>query len=290
MGLAGIILAASCSEEANKDNEPDVQQPVQLVFKGVQSDGGADTKSYLDGGSVYWNTYDAINVFAGGSSYRFDTKEGGATVTFVGVVLSEDVIYFGLYPYNESATYSYNSSTKDITYNTTFPSSQKALENSFAMDANITVAQTTNTEMAFHFKNVCGLIKFNITSSEASLPFTKAVLKGRNSEDIAGDVTITYNHNNEPSTTNPSISITGSAVKTITLNVVDDDPGDAITPTFAKDTDYYFVVPPTSFSTGYTITFYNDDESISKVHSIATSKEVKRSKILDAGTYNYVAP
>lgn len=283
MGLAGIILAASCSDESNKDNEPDVKQPIQLSFKGVQSDGDADTRSYLDGGRVYWNTDDAINVFTStGTPYRFDTKEGGANVTFVGTVLSEDIIYFGLYPYNESATCSYNSSTKDITYYTTFPSSQEALENSFARDANITVAKTTNTEMAFHFKNVCGLIKFNITSSEASLPFTKAVLEGLNSEDIAGDVTITYNHNAEVSLTNPDISITGSAGKTITLNAPTGT-------TFAKDTDYYIVVPPTEFPSGYKITFYNDDETISRVHSIATSKEVKRSKILDAGTYNYVA-
>ena len=281
MGLAGIILAASCSNEEKKDNEPVVQQPVQLVFQGVQSDGGADTKSYLDGGSVYWNTYDAINVFAAGSSYRFDTKEGGATVTFVGVVLSEDIHYYGLFPYDESATYD----SDTYTYTTTFPAEQTAVANSFAKDANVTVATTTNNEMTFHFKNVCGLVKFNITSAEATLPFTKAVLEGLSSEHIAGAMSIVYN---PPAVPDPLGTISGDGTA-IALNVVDEDPGDAITPTFAKDTDYYFVVPPTTFSAGYKITFSNADETITGVHSIASSKEVIRSKILDAGSYNYVA-
>lgn len=273
MGLAGIILAASCSNEEKKDNEPVVQQPVQLVFQGVQSDGGADTKSYLDGGSVYWNTYDAINVFAGGSSYRFDTKEGGATVTFVGVVLSEDIHYYGLFPYDESATYD----SDTYTYTTTFPAEQTAVANSFAKDANVTVATTTNNEMTFHFKNVCGLVKFNITSAEATLPFTKAVLEGLSSEYIAGAMSIVHN---SPSV--PDGTITGSGT-TITLNAP------AETTTFAKDTDYYFVVPPKTFSTGYIITFYVDDTPTAVWNVTDTSAEVQRSKILDAGTYTYVA-
>lgn len=272
MGLAGIILAASCSNEEKKDNEPVVQQPVQLVFQGVQSDGGADTKSYLDGGAVYWNTYDAINVFAAGSSYRFDTKEGGATVTFVGVVLSEDIHYYGLFPYDESATYD----SDTYTYTTTFPAEQTAVANSFAKDANVTVATTTNNEMTFHFKNVCGLVKFNITSAEATLPFTKAVLEGLNSEHIAGAMSIEYN---SPSV--PDGRIIGSGT-TITLNAPAEETA------FAKDTDYYFVVPPKTFTAGYKITFYVDDTPTAVWNVTDTSAEVQRSKILDAGSYNYV--
>jgi len=275
MGLAGIILAASCSNEEKKDIEPVVQQPVQLVFQGVQSDGGADTKSYLDGGSVYWNTYDAINVFAGGSSYRFDTKEGGATVTFVGVVLSEDIHYYGLFPYDESATYD----SDTYTYTTTFPAEQTAVANSFAKDANVTVATTTNNEMTFHFKNVCGLVKFNITSAEATLPFTKAVLQGLTTptpESIAGAMSIVHN---SPSV--PVGTITGSGT-TITLNA----PAET---TFLKDTDYYIVVPPTTFAAGYKITFYAG-ETPGPVWTVTTPTDVLRSKILDAGVYTYVAP
>lgn len=281
MVLAGVILATSCSSEANNDNEPVVQQPVQLVFKGMQSDGGADTKSYLNGAQVYWHEYDNINVFSRGVSYPFVTKEEGQYAYFVGVVLDEDINYYGLFPYDENA--SYNSAT--YTYTTTFPAEQTAVANSFAKDANVTVATTTNDEMTFHFKNVCGLIKFRITSAEATLPFTKAVLEGLSSEHIAGAMSIVYN---PPAVPDPLGTISGDGTA-IALNVVDEDPGDAITPTFAKDTDYYFVVPPTTFSAGYKITFSNADETITGVHSIASSKEVIRSKILDAGSYTYVA-
>ena len=275
MGLAGVILATSCSNEANKDNEPVVQQPVQLVFKGMQSDGGADTKSYLNGAEVYWHENDQITVFSRGVSYPFVTKEEGQYAYFVGVVLDEDIHYYGLFPYDESATY--NSAT--YTYTTTFPAEQTAVANSFAKDANVTVATTTNDEMTFHFKNVCGLVKFNITSAEATLPFTKAVLQGLTTptpESIAGAMSIVHNSPYVPDGT-----ITGSGT-TITLNA----PAET---TFLKDTDYYIVVPPTTFTAGYKITFSNDGGTITRDHSIGTSQEVQRSKILDAGTYTYVA-
>lgn len=275
MGLAGVILATSCSNEANKDSEPVVQQPVQLVFQGMQSDGSADTRSYLNGGQVYWHENDRINVFSRGFSYPFVTKEEGQYAYFVGVVLDEDIHYYGLFPYDESATY--NSAT--YTYTTTFPAEQTAVANSFAKDANVTVATTTNDEMTFHFKNVCGLVKFNITSAEATLPFTKAVLQGLTTptpESIAGAMSIVHN---SPSV--PVGTITGSGT-TITLNA----PAET---TFAKDTDYYIVVPPTTFTAGYKITFSNDGGTITGDHSIGTSQEVQRSKILDAGTYTYVA-
>lgn len=279
MVLAGVILATSCSSEANNDNEPVVQQPVQLVFKGMQSDGGADTKSYLNGAQVYWHEYDNINVFSRGVSYPFVTKEEGQYAYFVGVVLDEDINYYGLFPYDESAGYA------SSIYTTTFPAEQTAVANSFAKDANVTVATTTNDEMTFHFKNVCGLIKFRITSAEATLPFTKAVLEGLSSEHIAGAMSIVYN---PPAVPDPLGTISGDGTA-IALNVVDEDPGDAITPTFAKDTDYYFVVPPTTFSAGYKITFYDVDDTPTVWNVTDASATVQRSKILDAGSYTYVA-
>lgn len=275
MGLAGVILATSCSNEANNDNEPVVQQPVQLVFQGMQSDGSADTRSYLNGGQVYWHENDRINVFSRGVSYPFVTKEEGQYAYFVGTVLDEDIHYYGLFPYDESATYD----SETYTYTTTFPAEQTAVANSFAKDANVTVATTTNDEMTFHFKNVCGLVKFNITSAEETLPFTKAVLVGLTTptpESIAGAMSIVHN---SPSV--PDGTITGSGT-TITLNAPSET-------TFLKDTDYYIVVPPTTFTAGYKITFSNDGGTITRDHSIGTSQEVQRSKILDAGTYTYVA-
>lgn len=274
MGLAGVILATSCSNEANNDNEPVVQQPVQLVFQGMQSDGSADTRSYLNGGQVYWHENDRINVFSRGVSYPFVTKEEGQYAYFVGVVLDEDIHYYGLFPYDESATY--NSAT--YTYTTTFPAEQTAVANSFAKDANVTVAHTNNDDMTFHFKNVCGLIKFTITSAETSLPFTKAVLSGLSSENIAGAMSIVYDYTAAVSLTNPGVAVTGG--NSITLYAPSGT-------TFEKDTDYYFVVPPTEFTNGYKITFSNDDDSITKEHTVAAS-EVQRSKILDAGSYTYV--
>lgn len=279
MGLAGVIFATSCSNEANKDNEPVVQQPIQLTFKGMQSDNGADTRSYLNGAMVYWHEYDQIGVFSRGVSYPFVTKEEGQYAYFVGVVLNEDVNYYGLFPYDEGATY--NSGTK--TYTTTLPAEQTAVANSFAKDANITVAHTNNDDMTFHFKNVCGLIKFTITSAETSLPFTKAVLSGLSSENIAGAMSIVYDYTAPVSSEapyNPSASITGTG-KNITLNAPSET-------TFEKGTDYYFVVPPTIFSAGYKITFYVGETPT--VWTVTTeSATVQRSKILDAGTYNYVA-
>ena len=285
MCVLGVMALASCSKSEDGVDVPDQPKMVQLSFEAVQDNGGADTRSHLQPTKeVYWDENDQITVFSKNTGYSFETRRGGETVNFVGTVYVEDGTYYALYPYNGSATFD------GTTIKTTLQAEQVVdddLESgstcSFAKGANITVASTLAEDMALSFKNVCGLIKFSISSEASPLPFNTATLQGLNSEKLAGGISITGVNTNTPTGT-----ITGSN-ETITLRK-NDGP-------FHKNIDYYIVVPPITFTNGYKITFSYNGGAPTEVWTVNDgSKTVVRSNILKAGTtaqagvYTYVAP
>ena len=114
-------------------------------------------------GTIYWNPSDEINVFYGSTSTHYvSTNTADATTA---VFTTTDIIgsnenaptnRWGLYPYNASATCDGTNVT------TTLPSSQKGVASSFDDDLYITLAHSQTNE--FRFFNVCGGIKFSLSS------------------------------------------------------------------------------------------------------------------------------
>lgn len=272
--LSALFLTTSCSDKEDIIEQGVDKQKVQLVFKATPDEGTADTRSYLVSGAVYWNEDDEISVFSPNDatpiSNEFVTREGGEKVSFIGTVVNESSTYFGLYPYSATATPNYaDASNYKIT--TTFPDEQTAVDDSFARGANITVASTSALDMEFHFKNVCGLVKFRINSNMAS-EIRKAVFEGKNNEYLTGSITIEHVGTDTPDYTTPL-----SGGRTITLN----SPSAS---GFTKNVSYYIVVPPMSFSSGYTITFKKGDDTVVGTLEATGLQAVTRSKILNAGS------
>lgn len=295
----GLISLASCSDQAEEalKVEP-APQRVQLVFQAMPENSGPDTRTYLADGQVGWHSGDKISVFPGNSSTaendQFQTNNEGTNIPFWGTVsqaaaeVAED--YYGLYPYDVSATIV---NTNNTTIVTAFSNEQTAVDNSFAQDANITVAKADegaleyNTKI-FHFKNVCGLVSFAIpagVSDEDMAAVTKAVLEGSASEELTGKLQIS----NIESVDDFNDDVDGKHFVTSLLN--DPTPGTYITlnaptgdsPGFKRSVTYYFVVRPIVFPSGFTIKLYKGDVLVGTITKSGSNIPVKRSMITDAG-------
>ena len=285
MCLLGLAMVASCSKQAaDEPDEPKETKEVKLTFWAVQGD-GADTRTKINNDkTVHWNKGDMITIFSKDDGYAFTTSDEGPSVKFDGIVTREDAVYYALYPNDYDAYHNPADPTTIITY---IPASREASDNSFSNGGNITVAKTTSGEMTLAFKNVCGLIKFNIVSEHPE-DITKIVLQGNNNENISGQLRITnvgVAENPDDSTNPLTATITGTG-KTITL-----------TPAYGKyfktDTYYYIVTAPKTFSSGFTLTYYYQDANTNNPEASAVginkteSVSVERSTIYDAGTITY---
>ena len=300
--LSILICQASCSDKVDELlEEKTASQEVQLVFKAMPDNGLADTRSYLNVDQVEWNDDDIISLFSGTAnpSYPFVAMRSGLDVFFTGAVTATADYYYALYPYSADATIA---AADNTTITIPFSAEQTAVDNSFANEANVTVAKTSADAKAFSFKNVCGLMRFKILADYPK-DITKVVLSNT-SESIAGtlifqnvEALASESFVANPNAINPSspftTSISGDG-KSITLN--------APVGGFANNTYYFFVVPPTTFTTGFSITYsYKirgegvETEAASGTISIngeadLITRRVVRSMILDAGTLTYSRP
>jgi len=201
------------------------------------------TKSTLevdeDGvGTIFWTPADEINVFFGtvGTHYVSKNTTNATTAAFKttdvigiseGSAMASDI--WGLYPYNEGAT------CNGTSVSTSLPAMQYAVPGSFDDDLFITLAHNNSTALEFY--NVCGGIKFSLTSDD----ITKITFQGNNDEELAGAMSLNFVDGV------PSVNVT-TGVKTITLTPKN---GGA----FESGVYYYLVLRPITLSGGFTMTF-----------------------------------
>ena len=191
---------------------------------------------------IQWTASDAINLFFGESvSSRFVTQESGKIAKFQGSLdvavgggegLTDDTSLWGVYPYKSTTTC-------DGTYvYYTLQSEQAAAENTFAKDLFPQIARSRNFYLTFY--NPCASVRFTVASDDI-----KAVsLKGNNGENIAGRAKISM----ESVPTVESIEFGETELLMYAPN------GGCFTP----GVTYYFVLFPTVFTSGLSITYYKE--------------------------------
>ena len=228
------------------------------------------TKVHFSDWSTYqliWDSKDKITVFAEGIGYEFtNSMPDGDRAIFEGSVKPSSS-YFALYPYNAEARVA---SGKIITK---FPSTQKAVE--YGTDKSAMIAVATENAGTLNFKNVYGILKFNIADED----ITSVTLEGNNGEIIAGDIEITLGNE-------PSYSVTGNKSTEITLTPSGD--------TFAPG-DYAIALLPVEFNEGFKLIFTHSSSSKAAIRATKSEKfSVKRNGGLDAqemtfesGDYKY---
>ena len=191
--IALAAMAFACAKESDSLTVPAGEK----VFTA-----GITTKTELvSGNAVHWVAGDNISLFDGVANREFTTTDAGATAKFTGSA-SDAATYYALYPYQAGA------SCEGGVITATLPATQTAVAGSFANLLNLSVAKTTDTHL--HFKNVCALVAVDL---QKYFEVTSIKLEGRNNEDLAGTLSISFDGEGTPVVN----SITGAS-KSITLS------------------------------------------------------------------------
>ena len=236
MMLVATVAAVSCA----KNNQAD-----GLVTYKAQCP-GVEVKTYLQNGSdVVWAAGDAINVLTASNNEKYTLTTGASSTegTFSGNPVTGDA--YAVYPYDATATFASGVIT------TTLKATQNAKADGFGNNINLAVAK--EDKGTFAFKNVCGLIKFQIKGDNIA----KVIISGNNDEYLAGKVNISFNASGEP------VYEVVDGSKTVIVQTYN---GAVMTPG-----TYYAAVLPQTFSKGITITCkpyaFKTDMVVKKVYA-----------------------
>ena len=228
-----------------------------------------ETKTYVESGKyLRWHEDDRLTAFfcnTRNRQYKFDGATGDNSGSFSYVSSGNletgnalDCIY-AVYPYDETATI-----TDDGQISLTLPAVQTYAENSFGRGANTMLAVTENVEDTFlGFKNVCGYLKLKLYNAEGAT-IKSIEVKGNGDEKIAGAATATIAFGEVPQLTMAD----GEATTAITLDCSE---GVALGATAEDATEFWVVIPETTFEDGITITVTNTEGGIFEK---STTKEV----------------
>ena len=244
---AVALIASACTKEidapASGAQNPALSagEPVEMTF-GAVAETNALGKSYIDaadGYKPYWETSDKIAVYDGTEAPKtFTVKSSeGVTAVFEGMANSQAETFYAVYPASAAAV-----AMTDGNIQATVPSVQKLSGRNTASGALLAVAKEVDNK--FSFKNVCGLIKIDITVDGIS----EVVIAGKGNEVIAGTVAV------DPLTGEVKSVVKGA--KDITLRPAGD--------TFAQGT-YYVATLPVEFTKGYAVVIRRAEDGLGAV-------------------------
>lgn len=250
LGISGLLLLSCQSEETASDDaakiayRPTFEAAVEPVMD-------ADTKVYVDENlKILWHADDRVGLFdhyTYNQQYCFQGETGANAGTF-SIVPNGDVVVgnelpavYAVYPYDEGTAIS-----NDGVLSLSLPAVQSYSERSFGPGANTMVSVTEDKYLLF--KNLGGYLEIKLYGEDVTV--SKIVLKGNNDEKIAGKATVTA-----PLGDVPIVEMTDEATTEVSLECATP----VVLGTTVDDyTEFWFVLPPTEFSQGFTITVYDD--------------------------------
>lgn len=240
--IFALILMLAAFTACSVSSLDDANAPARSFFK-AYSDGEEQTKALLnDSQKIEWNEGDAIALLRNGEKHRLSTQESGLKVTFSSSENLNGGTWTALFPYSESASMAGGVIT------TTFPEEQVAVAGSFARDANLAVAYTTDDEL--HFRNIGAYIKLSFKTSVAGSRITKITFENLDQDaPLSGKARIEF-------------TTSEGQIQDVTTTITDGLPyvsvvapkGEYLQP----DTDYYIVAAPAVLG-GYKITLTDED-------------------------------
>lgn len=244
--LAGLLVGASFScarQEADVPVSPDRE----LFYASLEQPTDAETRVYADENlMVLWHSDDRVSIFdryTYNREYRFTGETGDNSGAFQKVP-SDDFVTGNEIP-NVYAVYPYQASTRISNAQVltlTLPSEQTYAFRSFGRGANTMVSATEDKNLLF--KNVGGYLVLKLYGEGVYV--TSLTLKGNADEPLAGKAVVTA-----PVGGIPSVEMQADASREITLTC----PEPVALGASADDyTEFWFVLPPTSFTDGFTVT------------------------------------
>lgn len=242
----------------------------------------ADSRTYMEEDAatsklyLRWTKADEITIFRGNTlnqRYQFKGETGDNSGSFRNISSDDFVSYndldepcnYAIYPYNE-----YTKITEKGVMSVTLPAVQQYAEKSFGLGANTMVAVTQSTgDVNLAFKNVGGFFKFKFYGKD--LTIKSVSLQGNNDEKLAGKASMTSPYGSEP-----AVTMDSEATKILTLDCGDE--GVKVGSTKEEATEFWFALPPTKFTKGFTITV-TDTEGGTFTKTTEKTFEIKRNTI-----------
>lgn len=241
--MIAVVFAVGCEKEENSIGKEFENPLFEVSFSDIP------TKSYVDGElNLLWHNQDQVSVFhkqAVNDKYEFAGETGSASgnlnLVAAGTVAGESLqANYAVYPYSSSAAMHNGTIVVDM------PQVQNYSEKSFGRGANTMVAVTSGVDdYSLKFKNVGGYLKFKFYGGQVTVKSIE--LKGNDGEKISGASTIVAGYNQSP-----SLVMSSEAAETVTLDCGEN--GVVIGASEASATEFWFVLPPTDFKKGFTVT------------------------------------
>lgn len=242
-GLAFGAAACSVQEPDSREARPSGGE----FFARIEASSEQETKVYADDRlRILWDADDRITIFnkyTYNQEYRFIGRTGDNAGSFKKVDNGDFItgnaleLIYAVYPYREST-----SIDNDGILTVTLPDSQSYREQSFGRGANTMISCTDDNQL--FFKNLCGYMSLRLYGENVTV--SSISIKGNNNEPLAGDATVQASLDGDP-----SLSFTATATDEITL--VTEEPV-ALGATSSEAVTFWFVVPPTTFAEGFTLT------------------------------------
>lgn len=268
-----IVLLASCSVK-EEDYSTSVQNS-DIFYATIEQFTDNGTKVYASQDlRVLWNKGDHISIFNkkdANDEYRFtgETGDSGGSFELVKDFSEEGVSIdkvYAVYPYSETTSID----TKG-TLTVEFPSVQYYMENSFGPGSNMMVSVSKDNNL--QFKNVGGYLRISLYGEGVTV--SSITLKGNNGEKLAGKVSVTM-----PLDRNPTAVLADDASDEITLVC------DSLVELGASADEskvFWFVVPPLSFSKGFTI-------SVNQTSGVVFEKSSSKSITIERSYLSKMSP
>ena len=266
-----MLLAVSCTDKLEQLRPEAASTRLYASVETPVAEANGQTKVYADALlRVLWNADDRISVFnklTYNKQYRFKGATGDNAGefeylppdnVFTGNVL--DYVY-AVYPYQAGTTIS-----NDGVITLTLPAEQSYKASSFGIGANTMVAVSEDLQVVF--KNVGSYLSFKLYGEGVSV--SRITLQGRNGEKLSGQATVTATLGGLP-----SLEMGAGASESVSLVC---DPPVALNATANDFTEFWFVIPPTTFSQGFTVTV-TDDQGGTFSKSISSSHTFSRNNL-----------
>ena len=265
-----MLVAMACAKFEEPTNSKITVDAPDTLYAEFDDE---DTRTYLEQEKyLRWTAGDEISFFPVTSNvrYRFTGETGANSGSFEEITsgsVSGDALAnrYAVYPYAEGTTIN-----SDGVISFTLPAIQYYQQNSFGLGANTMVAVTANADdNILRFKNACGYLKLKLyADNDATVKSIE--LKGNQGEKLAGGATITAIYDQTP-----VVAMSNGATTTITL-----DCGDGVMLGNTKDsaTQFWFVLPETTFEKGFAITV-TDVNGGEYVKSTSNSVTIERNMI-----------
>ena len=237
----------------------------EVLHASVADEQNAQTRTYVEGKTIFWHNGDAISFFAGKKHnvqyvYNGETPASKVELDKVDATgTSGNLVEFSraVYPYDPETTVVFEDGFDKIYV--TYPDTQIYAPDSFGRGASIMIATGANSQDdEMHFRNACGFLVIKLYGNTNVKNITLSSVSGI--DKITGAAVIVTDEDNLP-----VVTMADDASTAVTLDCTNDGSGVALGTDKEHATEFWFALPPVEFEGGIKIVVTDmNDQSYTK--------------------------